>query len=73
MTLFRRREGRLHDHSSTANRLRRVARRAIGRTGAGFRAIHRTIVIAKMRRIQRELMFHEIPQRPLILPDKWDF
>ncbi len=57
------------------------------RVGAGFRWLHRAIVSAKLRRLNRELMFrhdydellppeHDInkfPQRPLILGDKWDF
>jgi hypothetical protein len=73
MTLSHSSEDWLHDHSATGKSLRRVARRAIRRIGAGLKAIHRAIVRAKMRRIQRELMFHEIPQPPLILPDKWDF
>jgi hypothetical protein len=50
-----------------------LARRTIVRISAAFRIIHQAIVTAKTRRMQRELMFHEIPQRPLILDDKWDF
>jgi hypothetical protein len=50
-----------------------LARRTIVAISAAFRIIHQAIVIAKTRRMQRELMFHEIPQRPLILDDKWDF
>ena len=53
-----------------------------------FRTIHEAIVAAKTRRLQRELMFHadlgdashfdgqdigKLPQRPIILGDKWDF
>jgi hypothetical protein len=53
-----------------------------------FKAIHKAIVTAKMRRLRSELTFsgaHEnwslrmdadaakFPQRPLILGDKWDF
>ena len=55
--------------------------------GAGFSWLHRAIVSAKLRRMQRELMFRhdyndmfppeqdikKFPQRPLILGDKWDF
>jgi hypothetical protein len=54
-------------------RLRVFARRAVGRISAGFNILHQAIVTAKMRRVQRERMFHEIPQQPLILGDKWDF
>lgn len=58
---------------------------AIGRIGAALKTIHDAIVKAKLRRIRRELMFHRrwagqadldaatLPQRPLILGDKWDF
>jgi hypothetical protein len=55
------------------SRLYRLARRTIVGISAAFRIIHQAIITAKMRRVQRELMFHEIPQRPLILDDKWDF
>jgi hypothetical protein len=41
--------------------------------GRRFEVMHQGIVTAKTRRLQRELKFHEIPQRPLILDDKWDF
>ncbi len=54
-------------------RLGVFARRAIGRIGAGFNIFHQAIVTAKTRRVQREPMFREIPQQPLILGDKWDF
>jgi hypothetical protein len=47
---------------------------------AGLRAMHRAIVTAKMRRLERELLLHDLgktserfPQAPLILGDKWDF
>ena len=54
---------------------------------ANFRVILQSIVAARMRRLQCELMFHDdsgnerfaelimskIPQRPMILGDKWDF
>ena len=43
------------------------------RTGAALGALHRAIVTAKTRRLRRELRFHDTPQRPLILDDKWDF
>jgi hypothetical protein len=41
----------------SAKRLR-VLMWAIRRTGAAFNIIHQAIVTAKMRRLQRELMFH---------------
>jgi hypothetical protein len=60
--------------------------RAFRRLRAAFRVMHRAIVTAKLRRIERETMFHaddggnlpardaaNYPQRPLILGDKWDF
>jgi hypothetical protein len=40
-----------------AGRLNKLVRRAIGRAGAALGIIHRGIVIAKMRRLQRELWF----------------
>ena len=47
---------------------------------AGLRAMHRAIVTAKMRRLERELLLHDLsrgnqrfPQAPMILGDKWDF
>jgi hypothetical protein len=61
--------------------------RMFRRMRAIFRLMHHAIVVAKMRRLQSELMFHRgfesdgsagqdagrYPQRPLILGDKWDF
>jgi hypothetical protein len=43
-------------------RLRRFARWASIRTIAALNTIHRAIVAAKMRRLQRELMFHVDPR-----------
>jgi hypothetical protein len=54
---------------------------------AALRLIHQSIKVAKLRRLQNELIFHaddggeesadqnaaRYPQRPLILSDKWDF
>jgi hypothetical protein len=55
------------------------ARRATGRTGAALKILHRAIVTAKTRRLERELTFHagshdaaKLPQLPLILGEKWD-
>jgi hypothetical protein len=109
MTLFYSDEDQFYDltgtkrpaHSSSrgtfATSLRRHIRRAIGRTGAALKTMHQAVVAAKMRRVERELMFHDgaydrwlsepdaqpshasgkdavnVPQRPLILGDKWDF
>jgi hypothetical protein len=110
MTLFYSEEDQFYDltgtrrpaHSSSsqvtfARSLRRHIRRAIGRTGAALKIMHQAVVAAKMRRVERELMFHNgaydrwfgepdtqpshasgkdaanVPQRPLILGDKWDF
>jgi hypothetical protein len=59
-------------------RLRVLARNGWRRVGAALTMVHKAIVAAKMRRLERELTFHSselrnIPQRPLILDDKWDF
>jgi hypothetical protein len=57
------------------------------RVGAAFRLLHRSIVTAKVRRLQSEMLFRrdysdlsapeqdatKFPQQPLILGDKWDF
>jgi len=40
-----------------ATSLRRHARRAIGRTGAALKIMHQAVIAARMRRIERELMF----------------
>jgi hypothetical protein len=41
-----------------ARRLRMLARRALRRASAAFGIVHRGIVNAKTRRLQRELLFH---------------
>ena len=54
-------EGRFPAASLTrmaARRLRKLARRAAGRIGAALGTVHRVIVTAKTRRLQRELLFH---------------
>jgi hypothetical protein len=60
-----------------ARRVGAFAWRATGRTGAVFKILHRAIVTAKTRRLERELMFHtgshdaaKFPQLPLILGEK---
>ena len=85
MSIFCSHQGRLRDPASdgrprivssylvSARRMRVIARWLAGRTVAAFEVMHQGIVTAKTRRLQRELKFHEIPQRPLILDDKWDF
>ena len=40
-----------------ATSLRRFARRAISRTGAALKIMHRAVIAARMRRVERELMF----------------
>jgi len=59
---------------------RPLLRSAVRMMRAGLRAMHRAIVAAKMRRLERELLLHDLtngssrfPQAPLILGDKWDF
>jgi hypothetical protein len=71
MTLFYSEEDQFYDLTGTrrpahppsqgtfATSLRRHARRAIRRTGAALRIMHRAVVAAKMRRVERELMFHD--------------
>jgi hypothetical protein len=43
---------------TVARRLHLLARQAMGRAGAVLGIIHRGIITAKMRRLQRELLFH---------------
>jgi hypothetical protein len=61
--------------------------RASAWLAAVLKTLHESIVSAKTRRLQRELMFYgdfgegtfdesdvrKLPQRPMILGDKWDF
>ena len=67
--------------------------RACAGLAVTLKTIHEAIVVAKMRRLQHQLMLHgdlgedgrepdkppgeqgvrNIPQRPIILSDKWDF
>jgi hypothetical protein len=66
-----------HSREMQLKRLRVLARKFRSRVGAALTLIHQAIVAAKIRRVQRELMFHtnelmDFPQRPLILGDKWD-
>jgi hypothetical protein len=84
MTLYHLRQD---DVDGAAREARFPLAGALKRIGAGFRWLHRAIVSAKLRRLQRELMFRhdydellppeqdvsKVPQRPLILGDKWDF
>jgi hypothetical protein len=61
------------------------AARAIRKIIATLQTMHRAIIAAKLRRLRNELMLHgrghtlseldaaKIPQRPLLLGDKWDF
>ena len=87
MTVFHWHEDRFRD--PTIVKLRSLAHRVICRIGAVAGVIHRTIVAAKLLRVQRELRLRDIahggwppernndaakfPQRPMILGDKWDF
>ena len=78
----------LHDDfAATAGESRIILARASTWLAAALKTIHEAIVAAKTRRLQRELMFHadlgderfygqdigKVPQRPMILGDKWDF
>jgi hypothetical protein len=77
-----------HSGAMQLKRLRVVGRHARSHIKRFLSFLHNAMVAAKMRRIQRELMFHtgpkwheesldkdirDFPQRPLILSDKWDF
>lgn len=81
MTLFHSPSHRLRGNISPTDlsqqmsirRLRILAHRAVSRTIHALKLVHAAIVTAKTRRVQRELMLHKFPQRPLILDDKWDF
>jgi hypothetical protein len=83
MTLFH-----LHDEfAATAGESRYTWARATALLTAALKTIHEAIVAAKMRRLERELMFRadsggepvcgqdigKVPRRPMILGDKWDF
>jgi hypothetical protein len=66
-----------HSGEMRLKRLRVLARKIGSRVSAALTMIHQAIVAAKLRRVQRELMFHtkelrDFPQTPLILGDKWD-
>jgi hypothetical protein len=68
----------VHSASMHLKRLRVLARHGWSRLRTALTMVHKAIVAAKTRRVQRELTFHgnelrNIPQRPLILGDKWDF
>ena len=79
----------LHLHHDNRHDLagagRARAMRAFRRARAVLGKIHLAIVAAKLRRLRSELMFQhdygsvpeqdvaKYPQRPLIIPDKWDF
>lgn len=81
MTLFH-----LHDEFAAENGESRLTL-ARAWVVAGLKMIHEAIVIARMRRLQRELTFHadpgeesfggqdirKTPRRPMVLGDKWDF
>jgi hypothetical protein len=47
-----------HSGEMHLKRLRVLARKVRNRASAAFAFIHKAIIAAKMRRIQRELMFH---------------
>ena len=66
-----------HSGAMHLKRLRVLARKINRHVRAALTTIHQAIVAAKMRRVQRDLMFHghelsDFPQTPLILSDKWD-
>jgi hypothetical protein len=66
-----------HSGAIHLKRLRVLARKIGSHVGAAFSTIHEAILAAKMRRVQRELIFHtselkDFPQTPLILGDKWN-
>jgi hypothetical protein len=71
MTLFYSEEDQFYDLTGTrrpahpssqgtfAPSLRRHIRRAIGRTGAALRIMHRAVIAGRMRQVEHELMFHD--------------
>jgi hypothetical protein len=75
------------DFAAPAGESRLTWARASTWLAAALKTIHESIVAAKTRRLRRELMFHgdsgdkpfcgqeigRVPQRPMILGDKWDF
>jgi hypothetical protein len=58
MTLFYSHRDRLDD-ATGGSLLREIAGLTISRASAAFKCIHRAIVAARTRRLQRELMFHD--------------
>jgi hypothetical protein len=64
-------------HSSFAFSLGRACSRWLRaparRAWAALLILHRAIVTAKTRRLEREPALREIPRCPVILGDKWDF
>jgi hypothetical protein len=67
-----------HSGAMHLKRLRVLARKINSHVRAALTMIHQAIIAAKLRRVERELMFNtselkDFPQRPLILGDKWDF
>jgi hypothetical protein len=82
MNLFHTHRGELFGSRGLPHGSRFSAARTTRKIAAGLKAMHRAIVAAKLRRLRRELMLHrrtsevdasQIPQRPLMLGDKWDF
>ncbi|HEY7843069.1 MAG TPA: hypothetical protein VID30_05250 [Bradyrhizobium sp.] len=69
-----------YSHSQSSRTLPKRLWLLFGRMGTALRIVHRAIVAARIRRLQRELMFRdrsgndaELPRPPLMLGDKWDF
>jgi hypothetical protein len=52
-----------HSGEMHLKRLRVLARKVRNRVSATLQFIHKAIIAAKMRRVQRELMFHRLPRR----------
>ena len=84
MTLLHAHHGDLH---SRLHENRSAIATVVGRLAGALKILHQSIVIAKLRRLRYELMFHTghgddassdrgaagFPQTPLLLGDKWDF
>ena len=76
-----------HDVRRVAREERIPLRQVVEWIGSAFRMLHQAIIRAKLRRLHSEVLFRpddsemflsehdvsKIPQRPLILGDKWDF
>jgi hypothetical protein len=83
MTLLQTHHRELFGSRSARGGSRFSAKAVAPRIASAFKAMHRAIAAAKLHRLRNELMLHrgtpneldasKVPQRPMILSDKWDF